>query len=211
MNSIAQDPETGQQEGQQRIGGRHRGRQSMKKRTSKQIFAETLLDLSKRKTIDKITVQQIVEESGLSLQTFYNHFRDKADLILWIHKAIFDELLEKMGKNGYTYRDLTLENIQFYMDHKDYMWNALNHTHGQDDYRRASADNAYKVFRAYILKHHGLSELPEDIDFYLKIYCYAAPFIYAEWAFHMKNTSPEVFAVYAEEAMPGPLKKYLLE
>lgn len=183
----------------------------MRKRTSKQIFAETLLDISKRKSIDKITVQQIVDESGLSLQTFYNHFRDKADLILWIHKSKFDELLEKLGKNGYTYRDLTLENIQFYVGHKDYMWNALNHTHGQDAYWRASADNAYKVLHAYILKHYGLSELPEDINFYLKIYCFAAPYIYAEWAFNMENTPPEVFAEYVEGAMPEPLKKYLLE
>ncbi len=30
----------------------------MRKRTSKQIFAETLLDISGRKSIDKITVQQ---------------------------------------------------------------------------------------------------------------------------------------------------------
>ena len=58
---------------------------SLKKRTSKQIFAETLLELSKRMPVDKITVKQIVDESGLSLQTFYNHFLDKADLILWIH------------------------------------------------------------------------------------------------------------------------------
>lgn len=85
----------------------------MKKRASKEIFAETLLELSKHTSVDKITVKQIVEESGLSLQTFYNHFTDKADLILWIHKSEFDRLLAKLGKNGYTCRDLTMENIQF--------------------------------------------------------------------------------------------------
>ncbi|MBQ3668639.1 MAG: TetR family transcriptional regulator [Clostridia bacterium] len=182
----------------------------MRKRSSKQIFAETLLEISKRKTIDKITVQQIVEESGLSLQTFYNHFRDKADLVLWIHKSKFDELLEKLGKNGYTYRDLTLENSRFYVEHKDYMWNALNHTHGQDNYWRASSENAYRVLRAYILRQHSLPDLPVDINFYLKVYCFAAPYIYAECAFNMENTPPEVFAEYAEGAMPEPLKKYLL-
>ena len=185
--------------------------EQMKKRTSKQIFAETLLELSGHKSIDKITVQQIVEESGLSLQTFYNHFKDKADLILWIHKSKFDELLEKLGKDGYTYHDLTLENIEFYVKHKDFMWNALTHTHGQDAYWRTSAENAYRVLHAYILKRHGLSQLPEDIDFYLKIYSFASPYIYAEWAFHMPDTPPELFASYVEGAMPEPLKKYLIE
>ena len=42
----------------------------MKKRTSKQIFAETFLDLSRELPVDKITVKKIVEESGLSLKTF---------------------------------------------------------------------------------------------------------------------------------------------
>ena len=39
----------------------------MKKRTSKQIFAETFLELSRELPIDKITVKKIIEESGLSL------------------------------------------------------------------------------------------------------------------------------------------------
>lgn len=58
----------------------------MKKRTSKQIFAETFLELSRELPIDKITVKKIVEESGLSLKTFYNHFSDKYSLMLYIEE-----------------------------------------------------------------------------------------------------------------------------
>ena len=58
--------------------------------------------------MDKITVKQIVDESGLSLQTFYNHFMDKADLILWVHKSAFDEIMGKIGKDGYTLYDATM-------------------------------------------------------------------------------------------------------
>ena len=182
----------------------------MRKRSSKQIFAETLLELSKYKTVDKITVQQIVDESGLSLQTFYNHFKDKADLILWIHKSKFEELLSKLGKNSYTFPDLIAENIRFYSDHKDFMWNALNHTHGQDSYWKVSAETGYRMVRAYIIEKNNLEDLPEDLDFYLKAYCCVSTQMYAEWAFHMKETPPEVFAEYIEEIIPEPLKRYLL-
>lgn len=183
----------------------------MKKRTSKQIFAETLLEISKRKPVDKITVTQIVKESGLSLQTFYNHFRDKADLILWVHKSVFDQQLEKLQQDGYTYQDLAADNIRFYTEHKDFMWNVLTHTQGQDSYLKMSADNVYRVFRRYILRRHALEELPEEIDFYLKMYSIIAPHMFAQWAFHMKNTPPEVFAQYTEGVIPQALKKYLLE
>ena len=182
----------------------------MRKRSSKEIFAEPLLELSQRRTVDKITVQQIVDESGLSTQTFYNHFRDKADLILWVHKSKFEELLGKIGKDGYTFRDLIAENIRFYSEHKDYMWNALNHTHGQDSYQKISAEAGYRILRRYILERNGLEDLPEDLHFYLKAYCTVFVQIHAEWAFNMKDTPPEAFAGYVEEAIPEPLKKYLL-
>ncbi len=182
----------------------------MRKRSSKEIFAQTLLELSKHKTVDKITVQKIVDESGLSLQTFYNHFRDKADLILWIHKSKFEELLKRLGKDGYTFRDLLAENMRFYSENRDFMWNALHNTHGQDSYWKISADAGYAILRRYIIDRNGLEELPEDLDFYLKAYCCASTQMYAEWAFHMKDTPPEVCAEYLEEIIPEPLKKVLL-
>lgn len=182
----------------------------MRKRSSKEIFAETFLELSQRKTVDKITVQQIVDESGLSLQTFYNHFKDKADLILWVHKSKFEELLSKLGKDGYTFRDLIAENIRFYSEHKDFMWNVLNHTHGQDSYWRVSSETAYRIMHQYVIERNNLEYLPEDLDFYLKAYCCSSTQMYAEWAFHMKDTPPEVFAGYLEGLIPESLKKYLL-
>ena len=181
----------------------------MRKRSSKEIFAETLLELSQHKAVDKITVQQIVDESGLSLQTFYNHFRDKADLILWVHKSKFEELLGKLGKDGYTFRDLIAENIRFYSDHRDFMWNALNHTHGQDSYWRASYETGYRIIRRYVAEKNGLDDLPEDLDFYIKAYSCISTQMYAEWAFNMKDTPPEVFEGYLEELTPEPLKRYL--
>jgi AcrR family transcriptional regulator len=182
----------------------------MRKRSSKQIFAETLLELSQHRTVDKITVQQLVEESGLSLQTFYNHFKDKADLILWVHKSKFEELLGKLGEDGYTFRDLLADNIRFYSEHKEFMWNALNHTHGQDSYGRISAQAGYTIMRRYVMEKNGLNSLPEDIDFYLKAYFCTSAQMYAEWAFNMKDTPLETFAGYIEEIIPEPLKKYLL-
>ena len=181
----------------------------MRKRSSKEIFAETLLELSQHKTVDKITVQQIVDESGLSLQTFYNHFRDKADLILWVHKSKFEELLGKLGKDGYTFHDLIAENIRFYSDHRDFMWNALNHTHGQDSYWRVSYETGYRIIRRYVVEKNGLDDLPEALDFYIKAYSCVSTHMYAEWAFNMKDTPPDVFAGYLEEITPELLKRYL--
>lgn len=49
----------------------------------KDAMANALKDLSKRKSIQKITIADIVSECGISKQSFYNHFKDKNDLIVY--------------------------------------------------------------------------------------------------------------------------------
>ena len=41
-------------------------------------------ELMKRKSLEKITVSDIVQNCGLNRQTFYYHFQDKYDLVNWI-------------------------------------------------------------------------------------------------------------------------------
>ena len=63
----------------------------------KEILANGLLDLCHKKDLSQITVKDLLETTGVSRQTFYNHFLDKNDLIQYIynHKSInrFNESL----------------------------------------------------------------------------------------------------------------------
>ena len=47
---------------------------------------DALLLLCRKKSLEDISVKQIVEAAGVSKQTFYNHFSDKYDLI----HAVYD-------------------------------------------------------------------------------------------------------------------------
>ena len=55
-------------------------------------LAEALKKLMKEKSLHKITIQDIVEESGLTRQSFYYHFHYICEIIEWICK---NTLLEK--------------------------------------------------------------------------------------------------------------------
>lgn len=180
----------------------------MRKKTSKEILVETLLEISKKKSIDKITVKEIVRESGIAMQTFYNHFLDKADLITYVHKSKFDEIISKIGKDGYTLYDATLENIEFYFEHKDFMANALINTEGQDSYARASASNLFIKLKEYVLQQNNINELSNKEEFFLKIYCISSVYAYAHWAFGSNEISKEDFADYIFELMPEAIRKY---
>lgn len=66
---------------------------------TKNAIADTMIQLSETKPIDKITIAEIVAGCGINRQTYYYHFEDKYQLIRWIYQTrIFDELL-----NGLTF------------------------------------------------------------------------------------------------------------
>ncbi len=67
----------------------------MKRKTTKEILAESFQELAANKRIDKITITEITSNCGMSQPTFYNHFKDKYDLIVWIYIRKADKLLTK--------------------------------------------------------------------------------------------------------------------
>ncbi|MEG0295915.1 MAG: TetR/AcrR family transcriptional regulator C-terminal domain-containing protein [Clostridium sp.] len=51
----------------------------------KQIIADGLLKLCEEISLESITIKHLLEVTGVSRQTFYNHFLDKNDLIQYIY------------------------------------------------------------------------------------------------------------------------------
>ena len=182
----------------------------MKKKTSKEIFAEALLELAKSTPIEKISVKQIVEESGLSLQTFYNHFRDKNDLVEWFHRSEAERALARLEGKRYSFHDLTMDNIRFYSQNANYLRSSMD---GDlfNPYAELSAENAIRFLTAYICRRSGIEVLPDQISFYLKMFVYSCLHIYGEWAIRDWPLTPEQLAAYVEDGMPEKLKPYLLD
>jgi probable dihydroxyacetone kinase regulator len=52
---------------------------------TKRAMADSLKSLMKKKSLERITVSDIVKGCGLNRQTFYYHFKDKYDLVNWIY------------------------------------------------------------------------------------------------------------------------------
>ncbi|MDC7218501.1 MAG: TetR/AcrR family transcriptional regulator C-terminal domain-containing protein [Spirochaetales bacterium] len=62
---------------------------------TKKALAQTLKDLMRRQTLDKITVKELSETCGVNRQTFYYHFQDIYDLLIWIYRKDITEPLLK--------------------------------------------------------------------------------------------------------------------
>ena len=66
----------------------------MKRKTTKEILAESYLEFAAKKSINKISVVDIVENCSMTKPTFYRHFKDKYDLISWLFVRATKENLE---------------------------------------------------------------------------------------------------------------------
>ena len=66
--------------------------------STKRALAESLRNLLTKRTIDKITVKDVVEDCGVNRQTFYYHFHDIYELLEWIFEDMIETLLK--DQNG---------------------------------------------------------------------------------------------------------------
>ena len=181
----------------------------MKKIATRQLLADSLLDIAKTKNVNKITIREIVSHCGLSSQTFYNHFTDKYELILWIHKSFGDELMEQLENGKITLRELSIKNLEFYSEHSAFMLNALSNTHGGDSYRVMSSENAITVIEKYIKRKFSLKELSQKEKFHIRIYVYGITELCAHWAATGSSIPIEEMSDIIMEAAPDTIKNYL--
>ena len=80
----------------------------MKRKTSKEILAESFRELARAKSIDRITIADITENCGYSPATFYRQFRDKYDLIAWDYTRGVAEIMDRIGTDGFSWEQTLL-------------------------------------------------------------------------------------------------------
>ncbi len=84
----------------------------------KGTFAWALIELCERKELAKITVKDLEEKTGFSRPTFYNHFKDRDDLVQFCYKTRIlpqYEVEEDADTAEYGQSDISAENIYEWM------------------------------------------------------------------------------------------------
>lgn len=88
---------------------------------TKRLIYEALLRLLETKSIDKINVTELCNESGINRATFYRHYHVPRDVLTEIESTLTEEIAEKFDllslpdmAHGYTY----IKNIcSYFYDH----------------------------------------------------------------------------------------------
>ena len=182
----------------------------MKRKTPKEILTASFQELAAKKSIDKITIQEIVDNCGYSPATFYRHFKDKYDLIAWEHTRAVADIVDQVGADGYPWKQTLYDGARLYDENKDYLLNLLQHTSGHDSFIRYMTEINCAALEKYILSVKENRKLTHEEMMYVKIYCHGLVDLACEWILGQINTTLEEIAKVYEQSIPDPLKKYLL-
>ncbi len=90
--------------------------------TTKKALAMSLKSLLEKKTLDKITVKDIVNGCSLNRQTFYYHFHDTYDLLQWLYSYETGDIIEKMRDPSNSTDEYGLI-IQYILNNKNFIIN----------------------------------------------------------------------------------------
>lgn len=92
------------------------------------LIADALLRLCQQKHLKKITIADIQKESGVSRQTFYNHFSDKFDLIRYIYETRVISLWKSPNDENLDYYEATLSCLRSDAQYHRFLKQALSLT-----------------------------------------------------------------------------------
>lgn len=158
--------------------------------TTKRALAESLKKLMNKRSFDKITVKDIVEDCGVNRQTFYYHFHDIYDLVEWI----FEDAAETAVRDRLDYSDWTtgLETLmQFMQDNRVLILNAY-HSINNEVVRRYIQNRLRPYCRA-VAEHQaaGMSTPApeEDLAFVTGVMTLAVTGLIMEWIGQQMKTT----------------------
>lgn len=127
------------------------------------IIIDALLSLVEDEGVplERVTVKRILEKSGVSRQTFYNHFLDKNDLIC----AVYEERMVGAftgTPRGFAYRDELEKALKRMHEHGEFMCQACKMT-GQNNLSEHATRRAQEFDLAWHQSLWGADPMPEEL------------------------------------------------
>lgn len=145
----------------------------------KNILANALIKLCDHTNIETITIKELLKQTGVSRQTFYNHFLDKNDLIQYIYntKIVPDFHSDNMTIDFYKSLVDTFKNMKKY---KNFMKQAC-----QIEGQNCLKDYIFEHCQEFDLKWHqelyGCKPMPEALKFATKYHATASSSMSLSW------------------------------
>ena len=181
----------------------------MKRKTAKEVLAESFREIAEKKDIDKITVKDISENCGYSPATFYRQFRDKYDLIAWDYARELERILSGMDGSKAEWQKAVRNATGFFQANKVYLANLFLHTSGYESFIIYMREVNFKSLKEIAEKNHKDNPIDAMTLMYIRFYVLGTVQFTCEWILDKNEATPEELAMVYEQTVPAPLQAFL--
>lgn len=162
---------------------------------TKKALGEALKELMAERPFDKISIKDICDACGMNRNSFYYHFRDKQDLIIWI----FDfEFIQRIKPLEFTDAFEFFENTcEYFYEHKAFYVKAFEIT-GQNCFSEYFCEVFHQFSLEYMKKYFGSVERSDE---FARFVTDALRMALIRWLNDTGNVKPHELAELSKEAL----------
>lgn len=170
--------------------------------TTKRALEASLKHLLLKKPLDKITINEIAEDCGISRMTFYYHFKDIYDLVEW--SCIEDASKALAGKKTYdTWQQGFLQIFQAIQENKPFIANVY-HSVSREQVEQYLYKLVYELLIGVVEEQaEGMSVHEEDKRFIADFYKYAFVGLLLDWIKKDMKEDPKRIVERLDELIRG--------
>lgn len=169
---------------------------------TKLLIVQALEEELKNKSLEHVSIRDIMNRCNLSRQTFYRHFIDIYDLVLWFHNYNAKRSLNAFSKNK-DIKECFILTLNKMNEHNNFYINALSLT-GPNSF----INNYFNLQMNYAKEHIGNKRLDFNLLIQLRLFWYGVTNLLVYWIKLDVKISPEVMAENIFKSLPTDLKKY---
>lgn len=176
--------------------------------TTKRALAASLKHLLLKKPLNKITINDITEDCGISRMTFYYHFKDIFDLVEWTCQEDAAKALE--GNKTYdTWQQGFLRIFQAVAENKPFITNVY-HSVSREQVELYLYQVTYSLLISVVEEQAaGMSVREEDKAFIADFYKYAFVGIMLNWIKGDMKEDPERIIDRIDTLIHGDIRRAL--
>lgn len=178
--------------------------------STKELFAESILELIHTRPLQKITVGAIASNCGMTSRSFYNHFLDKYDLVNWIFINQVEQVYAQLGTT-LTWKELLIHLIHIMEERKSFYKSVLVDLSVETNFKTEVIERSTDLLLAYINDTYSDIEDLAELTFQVGTYFYGMMGMMELQLHKDKPIDVDKIAEYFTLAMPEILRPYLDE
>ncbi|HJA46274.1 MAG TPA: TetR/AcrR family transcriptional regulator C-terminal domain-containing protein [Candidatus Limosilactobacillus excrementigallinarum] len=176
------------------------------KNNTKQLFAKTLEEMLLTTPFDKIRITTLCKNCNAAPQTFYNHFRDKYDLVAWMFEQDFQKGI--CGFHKYS-SEVVLKVTKELLKHKSF-YQKVYRDHSQNSINNYIYEFNIRLATEQIKKHFHQDKLTTSLLIAVKYHIYGTMALFKELLYDDLNVSLEKLSEFEYQKTPDFLKEVLI-